>query len=59
VDRDIIDLSEVSAIKDFKDMIDHHVKTTDGWLTIQFGKGDVELNHVGIQDLDEKGFIFG
>jgi Ca2+-binding RTX toxin-like protein len=59
-DRDVIDLSAVSAITDFKDMIDHHVKTTGGgdWLTIQFGKGDIELYQVEVEDLSEKAFIF-
>lgn len=59
-DRDIINLSAVSSIKSFDDMIDHHVrKSSDGdWLMIQFDGSEIKLQHVEVKDLVESAFIF-
>jgi Ca2+-binding RTX toxin-like protein len=59
-DRDIIDLSAISSIKNFDDMTDHHVKmSSDGdWLVIQFGRSEIQLHHVEVNDLQESAFVF-
>jgi Ca2+-binding RTX toxin-like protein len=59
-DRDIIDLSAAKSIKDFDDMIDHHIKMKfDGnWLTIQLDRGEIFLYGVKASDLDESAFVF-
>jgi serralysin len=59
-DRDIIDLSNVRAIKNFDDMMDHHVtKTNDGeFLVIRFNKTLIGIQGADAGDLDASGFLF-
>lgn len=54
-----IDLSDVGAIKNFKDLKKHHMSTIDGDVVIDDLKGNtITLTGVNISDLDTTDFIF-
>lgn len=58
-DHDVLDLSSVSDIKNFKDLMQNHLEKASGGLIIHFGKADeIFLQHVEVGNLDKSDFDF-
>lgn len=56
-DAEKIDLNGVSAIEDFADLRDNHMRQDGDDVIIDTGSGQITLHSVNIEDLDEEDFI--
>lgn len=56
--HDIIDLSAVSSLKGFDDLMAHHSVQHDDYLAIWFGHNAIALNGLTVKDLDASDFRF-
>jgi hypothetical protein len=58
-DHDVLDLSSVSEIANFKDLMQNHIDKAAGGVVIHFGKADeIFLQHVKFGSLDKSDFDF-
>ncbi|MEL7252639.1 MAG: M10 family metallopeptidase C-terminal domain-containing protein [Pseudomonadota bacterium] len=57
-DNEKIDLSDVGEISDFNDLVNNHLSTVNGVVTITDGANTIALNGVDINDLGVDDFIF-
>ena len=57
-DNEKIDLAEVSGSTDFNDLVNNHLSTVSGVVTISDGAATIAQNGVNINDLDVDDFIF-
>jgi Ca2+-binding RTX toxin-like protein len=57
-DHDILDLSAVSEISGYQDLINNHVRESGGDLVIVIGKANITLQDVHIDDLSIDLFVF-
>ncbi|MEO0773302.1 MAG: hypothetical protein AAFZ04_08985 [Pseudomonadota bacterium] len=57
-DNEKIDLSGVSAITDYNDLVNNHLSVVDGVVTITAGADSITLKGVDIVNLDANDFIF-
>lgn len=53
----MIDLSGTS-IKDFLDLVEHHISNFGSYLGIYVGRTDVSVYHTNVENLDSSYFIF-
>ena len=58
-DNEKIDLSAISAITDFNDLVNNHMSIQNGEVVIDTGTGQISLTGVSLSDLlDGNDFIF-
>jgi len=56
--RDVIDLSDLSSITDFADLVANHLTSSGGNAVISDGNTTITLNNIDINSLSTSDFIF-